>query len=662
MFSYISSLSTRFCLLLLGLCINASLAWADPSVTAVCHPALSEHYVTASNAYLKYYQLAINSPVLADALSDQLDTDSKKHTHPTEAALYLLAQYEIVQDKKEGARKRSQILQQLSDLAVQTKQRWLTDEVAFLVARNHYDNKDYALAQAQLKMTKIRAEASNNQHLLARSLKWLANIDIEALKYKQGLNKYQRAYRIFQQCGNYPQLVLILSNITTVYIHMEEWGEAKTYAERALALYQEHGLNNPFIESLLHINLGEISAHAVDSSDRKRYVERAVMLADRTPLVRAKVISRMNLSSYYVDEGEYGRAFDVAQQCVAVANSENGQHPVNTANCNESLANVSLAKGQYAQALQFARKAMVGYRAYHEEIRLLETYKLLAEIYERSENYQQALAFYKAYSDAGKAYLFDIRHNELFYLQGRFDEEVHENEIALLKSENALATATLAEKKAGTNILRMTSGFILLLLYLLYRRYSAVNKDKSVLVQSNEKLEIELVADPLTGLSNRRYLSQWKAALKRDDYPQGLAVVVVDIDHFKRINDRLGHHIGDEVLVSIADRLKTLVRHHDLIVRWGGEEFILMLVCNEQNSERCLQRICEQIADEPFALSCGEQQVTVSMGAMFVPNAGALIDHWDDILIQADKALYQVKSSGRNGYHFIPSMPVRAQC
>ncbi|GHA51703.1 virulence-mediating protein VirC [Photobacterium aphoticum] len=625
--------------------------WADPVVHSVCHPALSEHFVSPANAYLNYYQLAINNPILADELSDQFDTSDKVSVVPAESALYLLGQYKIAQFKKESDYKQSQILQQLTDLALHSKQRWISDEVAFLVALNYYYKKNYTLAYAQLEASEKRAIASNNQHLLARSLKWLANIDIEELQYKRGLNKYQQAYRIFQQCDNYPQLTLILTNISTVYIQMEEWAEAKDYAERALAMYEEHGMNNPFIATLLHTNLGEIAAKFGEQEQQKEHVERAVLLADRIPLVRAQVITRMNLSSYFIDTGDYDRALDVAQQCLVVALGENSQHPVNSANCDESIAKVYLAQGRYKEALKYARTAMVSYKAYNERVRLLEVYKLLADIYERSGDFKQALTFYKAYSETGKAYLFAIRHNELFYLQERFDEEVHEKEIALLKSENALATATLAEKKAGVNMLRLTSGFILLLLYLLYRRYMAVNNDKSVLEQSNEKLVTELVADPLTNLGNRRFLAQWRNALKRDDYPQGLAVVVVDIDHFKHINDRLGHHIGDEVLVGIANRLKTLVRKHDLIVRWGGEEFILILACNEQNSERCLQRICEQVAGAPFALSCGEQHVTISMGAKFVSHAGELMDNWDEILIEADKALYQVKTSGRNGYH-----------
>ncbi|GAL06704.1 hypothetical protein JCM19237_2801 [Photobacterium aphoticum] len=138
----------------MGLFTDASLVWADPVVHSVCHPALSEHFVSPANAYLNYYQLAINNPILADELSDQFDTSDKVSVVPAESALYLLGQYKIAQFKKESDYKQSQILQQLTDLALHSKQRWISDEVAFLVALNHYYKKNYTLAYAQLEASK----------------------------------------------------------------------------------------------------------------------------------------------------------------------------------------------------------------------------------------------------------------------------------------------------------------------------------------------------------------------------------------------------------------------------------------------------------------------------------------------------------------------------
>ncbi len=128
--------------------------------------------------------------------------------------------------------------------------------------------------------------------------------------------------------------------------------------------------------------------------------------------------------------------------------------------------------------------------------------------------------------------------------------------------------------------------------------------------------------------------------------------VLVDIDHFKRINDSHGHAIGDAVLQSVAARLRAGVRESDLLVRWGGEEFLLMLRdCDAGQAAPRLRRLLHQVSDKAVAHAGLELCITASAGAaLWSPPVG--IESGDDAIephiARADRARYQAKDRGRD--------------
>lgn len=168
------------------------------------------------------------------------------------------------------------------------------------------------------------------------------------------------------------------------------------------------------------------------------------------------------------------------------------------------------------------------------------------------------------------------------------------------------------------------------------------------------------LSDPLTGLYNRRYAMTHLShcvdnalTLKSD-----LAVILVDLDHFKVINDTYGHNVGDQVLTSVATRLKGAVRASDMIARIGGEEFMIILVDTPPDIARTLaDRLCDVIANT--ALPDITHPITASMGLRSLArNARAATP--DDLFRQADSALYKAKSNGRNqvaAYDAPPPLP-----
>ncbi len=158
------------------------------------------------------------------------------------------------------------------------------------------------------------------------------------------------------------------------------------------------------------------------------------------------------------------------------------------------------------------------------------------------------------------------------------------------------------------------------------------------------------VTDQLTGLHNRRYMTGQLDALVRRAAVGGeaVALLVIDIDHFKKINDSFGHGVGDEVLREFAVRLASNVRAIDLPVRFGGEEFVVVMPETElEHAHRIAERIRLHVAGSPFRLMGGGELLTVTISIGVAASLGA--DDVPDALVKrADEAMYEAKSRGRN--------------
>ncbi|MFZ0956819.1 MAG: diguanylate cyclase [Candidatus Sulfotelmatobacter sp.] len=169
------------------------------------------------------------------------------------------------------------------------------------------------------------------------------------------------------------------------------------------------------------------------------------------------------------------------------------------------------------------------------------------------------------------------------------------------------------------------------------------------ILELQQSLRFAATHDFLTGLLNR---SEILAALQREFSRSGregksATVILADIDHFKRVNDSLGHAAGDEVLKEVARRMKCDLRPYDVVGRYGGEEFLIILPgCDLPNGVRRAEQIRNQIANEPVHTPSGPVSATVSMGVTVTTFSPDLTGA--DILQQADISLYKAKNNGRN--------------
>jgi diguanylate cyclase (GGDEF)-like protein len=169
------------------------------------------------------------------------------------------------------------------------------------------------------------------------------------------------------------------------------------------------------------------------------------------------------------------------------------------------------------------------------------------------------------------------------------------------------------------------------------------------LLATQEQLRLQATHDALTGLLNRGALfdalGREHARARREG--RALSLIMIDLDHFKQINDRWGHPTGDEVLRQAAQRISTACRGYDLVGRYGGEEFLVVAPGQDgRSAEGLAERLRGLFVDRPIEIDEASLPVTISLGAVTLAPAVEVEQH--DLLKAADDALYQAKREGRN--------------
>ncbi len=198
------------------------------------------------------------------------------------------------------------------------------------------------------------------------------------------------------------------------------------------------------------------------------------------------------------------------------------------------------------------------------------------------------------------------------------------------------------------------------------RLEQAVAERSEALALANKELEEMSLTDPLTSARNRRFFqatigSDVSQAIRAYSSPdptrsrrnRDIIFYLIDVDHFKEINDRFGHDAGDQMLIDLTGRISSAIRYSDVLVRWGGEEFLVVSrFCERKEAATLAARVLSAVAGEPFKVKGAGISLhrTVSIGwAAFPWNVSSPVDlSYEEVLALADRALYKAKNSGRN--------------
>lgn len=186
----------------------------------------------------------------------------------------------------------------------------------------------------------------------------------------------------------------------------------------------------------------------------------------------------------------------------------------------------------------------------------------------------------------------------------------------------------------------------------------ANNRDITERKLAEEQVRQLAYYDALTGLPNRRLLLERldHALVQAKRFSRSLAVMFLDLDNFKKINDSLGHEAGDLLLKEVATRLAAGIRSGDTVARQGGDEFIIVLseIADPHDASLVAEKVLSQLAGVPVSLAGQDISISTSIGIAVYPIAGT--DSMLELMKKADSAMYDAKHAGRNRYCFYGSI------
>lgn len=271
----------------------------------------------------------------------------------------------------------------------------------------------------------------------------------------------------------------------------------------------------------------------------------------------------------------------------------------------------------------------------------LQLHLILADHYGEEGKYDLAYLEKAHYLERYHIYREDKRLLMISTVEKSFEVKNKKANNALLKSKNALKVRRVAEIKDERETQQYNFTIIistaLVFVLLFFRQLKVRNKLISLTLK-----------DPLTQVANRSALFEKgkKLVAQFSKEPDDLSVLLLDLDHFKQINDNFGHNVGDKVLVIITELIQETMRSRDVFARLGGEEFVALLPYADTHKAKAIaMRINEKIAAYDFSSIMIQKKVTISIGIVTLISNKMF---FDDLLHCADLAMYQAKEKGRN--------------
>jgi diguanylate cyclase (GGDEF)-like protein len=376
--------------------------------------------------------------------------------------------------------------------------------------------------------------------------------------------------------------------------------------------------------------------------------------AQRSGSQRTIVLAMANIADYYLEQADYPTAYDESMRALAMARQMNSERAASVALGNAGLALIAMKRKD--EGVPLVEESLAIDERSGTAHGLAESVRELGNYLERAGYRADALQAYRRFERLAADLKHEDRQRALIEQEESFANEGRQHELDMLARDGRLQDEALRHH-ALEGQLWAAAGFATLLLCatvaVLARRLRARNRQLRV---SNEQLRLQAEIDPLTGLANRRHLQARMAA--RTGGIAG-ALYLIDVDHFKEINDACGHAGGDAVLVEIARRLRAALHEDDLVVRWGGEEFLVLARAAAQaDAEALAGRLVAALAGAPVMHEGRPVAVSASIGHGVFPMrcpagpaaAAATMDiGWERAITLVDSAMYEAKAHGRNG-------------
>jgi diguanylate cyclase (GGDEF)-like protein len=464
-------------------------------------------------------------------------------------------------------------------------------------------------AEASLPLLELGLDLAHEMHDELRTLHamlWLARIYTNTGNYDRAAEQLDVAHQLATKLGDEAALVEVDGCLSDI---ADRRGDRK--AERAASLsaleHAKRSGSNKWLANAL-INLGDSYLKTRDFNESLRYSKQALPIVLRLRESGSEPVVMFNEGLAYIGLGSIKPGEKLAE--AAIEKTLAGD---NVLDAKELLR-------EYADALEHAGYLMMAIQVYHR------------------------------YDEVSERSMTSTRQRAFLELSEKFDDERRIREVELLRRDNALAASEMRTQRLQKEFILAGALFATCLCGALGWAFARVKR-------ANDRLRFNSERDALTGLRNRRYFNEHVLTVD-GARPVGGCVLLADLDHFKKINDTLGHPAGDAVLATISQRLAAALRGSDKLVRWGGEEFLAVLdPISIEQANQTVERLLEAVRRDPVIWNGHAIVCTISIGYACFPMTGSATEiSLDSAISLVDKALYEAKRRGRDRACLIRAM------
>ena len=529
------------------------------------------------------------------------------------------------------------------------------NELAWTIHMNTQEKAQTLAEQAYELATSGEFEKEPYKPGLAGALRCLAAMNNDAGNYDAALTQALRALEILEdiQDGK-PEINLmmidVLGVISWTYRSFGDYAAAVEITLKALKAAQAAG-DRIHEFGMLNI-LSVIYAESNDLNTALEIGQKVLQSYRELGYVRGESIALNNLALTYLELGNGTKALETSQESLRLAQKHGVDKVALTAL--STIGEVYLGIKDFTNAEDYLLQALALSRQHHASPDEFQCLLNLGKVFQFQQNdqaalsaFQNALSLSYASNDRRGEYQCHQLLSEVYEKRGEFEaalqqfKQFHELKETVFNEQSAKRVAGLqvvhqvetAKRDAEINYLK------------------TVELKEKIEEQKNtqEKLEKLVTLDPLTGLLNRRefFLLGEREVEHALQIKQALTAIVFDLDHFKQINDVHGHAIGDQVLIHIAMTMRETLRQGEIIGRYGGDEFALLLPGSSSVLGRQIaERLRKKMAHQKIATPKGGVSITLSLGIAELGKTHST--HLDTLLEYADQAMYAAKRAGCN--------------
>ncbi|MBI3283477.1 MAG: GGDEF domain-containing protein [Burkholderiales bacterium] len=514
-------------------------------------------------------------------------------------------------------------------------------------------------AEAIVRLNEIKQslQGSQNPLVLMRLNSAFGSMYHSVGNFEKALEHYLEALRLADQLPRRKAQAKLyrLEAVASLYISMHNAEKALATANEGLELAP--AVHSPKTISSLSMVQGIALTELGRNAAALQSYQRVLQIAREAGMPGTEATALSNISDHYLHMHNFVEAERYARLSLAKYKEVGETFGAATAKANVGFA--LAGQGKLAQGIEFIDESKKYFKDINSKSDIEALLGEIASMYENAHMYKEALLNVREQQKLNDELFRSDRAKAVAALQEQFNAEQRQKQIELLARENQLKDADL-ENRRLQQIISMLAAVVTVMvgvfIFFLYRR---VRKTNERLREVNLQLEFHAVRDPLTGLYNRRsFVDMMKNRIalvdgerRADSQENPDCLMLMDIDHFKHINDSYGHAVGDAVLMEVAHRLRKSVRDSDMVLRWGGEEFMIYSPrSNPAQLTHLVERVLRAIGGEAVEVGDAHVPVTLTAGFITLPFSGVpeAVCDWEKALQIADMALYLGKVNGRN--------------